>query len=277
MRTPARTLIVWLTLALVGGCGPGTTTYDATGTVVAVKPEQRILKIDHEEIPGFMPAMTMNFDVSSGTPIDELRVGDSIRFTIERTPRTLRVIKIEKGTSSGGEAVPEDDNAGISPLRSQVAPAISLMDQEGREFNLESLRGRVVLLDFIFTSCTGPCPILTADHVRLQRRIPPEIKAQVHFLSVSIDPTEDTPAKLKAYARSQGANMESWSFLTGSVDAVDEVLQSYFVGSVRLPDETLNHTVVTYLIDPEGKIWNHYLGLEHGSDKMMADILEIVS
>jgi protein SCO1/2 len=151
------------------------------------------------------------------------------------------------------------------------------MDQEGREFDLESLRGRVVLLDFIFTSCTGPCPILTADHVRLQRRIPPEFKERVHFLSVSIDPTEDTPAKLKAYAHSQGANLESWSFLTGSVDAVDEVLQSYFVGRVRLPDETLNHTVVTYLIDPEGKIWNHYLGLEHGSDEMMADILEVVS
>jgi protein SCO1/2 len=262
----------------LAACAPEKQHYEVRGRVVAVDAGHAQLKVAHEEIPGLMPAMTMNFDIAPGVPIGDLAPGDEILFKLERTAGSLRITRIERKGTAGESAIePADEGSGIAPLRARKAPPIRLTDQEGRDFDLAALRGQAILLDFIFTSCPGPCPILTGAHVRLQRRIPPALTGRVRFLSVSIDPLNDTPSKLRAYARSQGANLESWSFLTGSVDAVAEVLSGYHVGRVRLRDKTLNHTIVTYVIDADGFIRQHYLGLDHDPDRLMADLLEVIS
>lgn len=276
MRTPRNALVALLLAIHFWGCGTGSERFEATGSIVAVADEQRVLKIAHEEIPGFMPAMTMSFDVAPGILPGKLQRGDAVRFTIERGPRRLMIVHLELGGSHGTHGVTgvSDEDA---PLAPRPAPPFRLIDQEGAPFDLVSLRGRAVLLDFIFTTCTGPCPILTMAHARLQRRIPPGLRDRVHFVSISVDPLNDTPAKLKRYARSHDAELETWSFLTGGEEEVDAVLRAYHVGQVRLPDATINHTVVTYLIDQEGNIMNHYLGLERAQDELMSDLLEIIS
>jgi protein SCO1/2 len=245
---------------------------------VAVDTDGAHLRVAHEEIPGLMPAMTMNFDLAAGLPIGDLRPGDEIRFTLERTPRSLRITRIERQGLAGLSGVQAVEEGGdLAPLRARKAPPIRLVDQEGRPFDLAALEGKAVLLDFIFTRCTGPCPILTASHVRLQRRLPARLAGRVQFLSVTLDPVHDTPSRLSAYARSQGANLANWSFLTGSPEAVAEVLGAYHVGRERVPGQTLNHTVVTYLIDTRGFIRKHYLGLDHDPDGLMPDLVEMIS
>jgi protein SCO1/2 len=278
MRSIATAAFGLFLLAGLAGCAPEKQTYLVRGTVVAVDSESAHLRVAHEEIPGFMPAMTMNLDLASGLPIGDLRPGDAIRFTLEKTPRSLRITHIEKRKVAGEPGVAAvEEGSELAPLRARKAPPIRLTDQAGRPFDLAAFEGKAVLLDFVFTSCTGPCPILTAAHVRLQRRLPARVAGRVQFLSVSLDPVHDTPSRLRAYARSQGANLGSWSFLTGSPEAVGEVLSAYHVGRVRLPDETLNHTIVTYLIDRRGFIRKHYLGLDHDPDGLMADLLEVIS
>ncbi len=271
-----------LTLAAftLAACGQGSDHYETAGKVVSVNEAERIIKVAHEDIPGFMPAMTMNFDVAPGLPIAGVHPGDEIRFTIERTSRSLRVTRLQRVRAGAAFTVAEEaGNSGAedSPLDPRPAPDIRLVDQAGESFSLETLRGRAVLLDFIFTRCTGPCPILTGAHVRLQQRLPAELRARVHLVSVTVDPANDTPETLMQYARSQGADLSSWSFLTGEPEAVQEVLSSYHVGTVRLEDGTLNHTVVTYLIGPDGKIRRHYLGLEHAQEEVLTDLLEVLS
>ncbi len=277
MRSIATAAFGLFLLASLAACAPEKQTYHVRGTVVSVEAEGAQLRVAHEEIPGFMPAMTMNFDLAPGLPIGDLRPGEEIRFTLERTPRTLRITRIERRGDAGESGVRAvEEGSDLAPQRARKAPPIRLTDQAGRPFDLAALEGKAVLLDFIFTRCTGPCPILTASHVRLQRRLPARVAGRVHFLSVTLDPAHDTPSRLRAYARSQGANLASWSFLTGSPEAVAEVLSAYHVGRARLPDDALNHTIVTYLIDTEGFIRKHYLGLDHDPDGLMADLLKVI-
>ena len=276
MRARGSAFVALLLAVHLWGCGTGSERYEVTGRILAVDAERSVLKIAHEAIPGFMPAMTMSFDVAPGLLPGNLQRGDAVRFTIERGPGRLMIVHLERGGSHGTHAitgVSEED----TPLAPRRAPPFRLIDQEGAPFDLVSLRGRAVLLDFIFTTCTGPCPILTMAHARLQRRIPPGLRDRIHFVSISVDPLNDTPANLKRYARSHDAELDRWSFLTGDREEVDAVLRAYHVGQVRLPDATINHTVVTYLIDQEGNILNHYLGLERAQDELMSDLLEIIS
>jgi protein SCO1/2 len=128
-----------------------------------------------------------------------------------------------------------------------------------------------VLLDFVFTHCPGPCPIQTGIQVSLQKRLPSGLRARTHFVSVSIDPQRDTPEALRAYALARGADLESWSFLTGSEAEVGAVLADYGVGKT-IEEGEIAHNLVTYLIDPQGRIAKRYLGVSHEPEVMLADL-----
>jgi protein SCO1/2 len=271
-----RLLSFVLLLAALFACGPGKQTYRASGVVVAVDVPDRQLKVAHGNIPGLMPAMTMSFDVAPGVALERLKRGERVHFVLERGSTYLRITRVEKAGEGSGK-VPEAGAGAIAPLPRERAPDFRLIDQNAHRFVLSDLRGRAVLLDFIFTRCTGPCPILTNIHVRLQRRLPSAFRDRVRFVSVSIDPVNDTPERLRAYARAQGADLANWSFLTGKLAEVSAVLSAYHVGTARLPGKPLNHTIVTYLIDREGFIRHTYVGLEASPDRLLADLEKAAS
>lgn len=93
------------------------------------------------------------------------------------------------------------------------APAFSLIDQNGQPFTDQHLAGHPWIADFIYTQCAGPCPLMTSQMAGLQNAIH---DPAVRFISISVDPTHDTPAVLKDYARKFGAQEPRWTFLTSS-------------------------------------------------------------
>lgn len=93
------------------------------------------------------------------------------------------------------------------------APAFSLTDQDGKPFTDKQLAGRPWISDFVFTQCAGPCPLMTSAMARLQTAVH---DSSVRFVTVSVDPTHDTPAVLKAYGAKFGAKQPRWCFLTTS-------------------------------------------------------------
>lgn len=244
--------------------------YHARGVVEDVQAETRQILIAHEDIPGLMPAMTMNFDVADPHLLETLAPGDAIDFEVEFTGKAYVVTQAtvrERGVATGGAQLGQ-----VAPAN-DPAPPFRLIDQDGNPRSLEEWRGQLVLLDFIWTRCPGPCPILTGLHVKVQRDLPPALRDKVRFVSISLDPVRDTPAALREYAARRGADVATWSFLTGPPDEVDAVIKSYGVGSAKAPDGQIEHVVATFLIDGEGQIARRYIGLEgHDPAELRRDL-----
>ncbi len=250
-----------LAAALLSACGVSQReTYTATGVVRQVDRDTPQVTIAHREIEGFMPAMTMNFDVADGALLEGIEPGIEVSFELERDGTSLRVTSLRK---MGVAAGPAHAAFTLEPtLALEEAPDFTLVDHNGEHFSLSSLRGKAVLLDFIFTRCPGPCPILTSTHVQFQRELTPEQAERTHLVSISLDPDHDTPERLRSYAERRGARLENWTFLTGDPEKVAEVVSAYHVGTLRKPDGSLDHLVVSFLIDPEGRIVDRFVGLE---------------
>ena len=257
---------------LLAACGPSLHT--GTGTVKAVHPELRQLVLDHDEIEGLMPAMEMNFDVAAAALLDGLAPGDRVRFRLSVEDGRYRIVSVEKlaGGEAGGSGGAEGAGLAAVVPEEDLAPAFALVDQDGRPLSLESLRGKLVLLDFVYTSCPGPCPILTSTHVRVQKELPEPLRPRVWFASISPRSGRDSPEELRKYAKARGADLLSWSFLTGPPETVNAVLQGYGVGTVPEPDGDIQHVVVTFLIDGEGRIAKRYFGLDHDVDEFLRDL-----
>lgn len=237
------------------------------------------IRIAHDDIPGFMPAMTMSFDVPDSRLLDSVMPGVRVRFSLTRTDESLRIVALApihpgepgEGGEVGVSGV-SGDLEGAAPQPLEQAFDFTATDQAGRRFALADLRGQAVLLDFIFTRCPGPCPILTHSHVTLQQSLPSEVAARTHFVSVTLDPSFDTPARLRSYAEMRHANLASWSFVTGPPPEISEIVNAYHVGSVRKPGGEIDHVVATFLIDPRGRIVRRYLGLEHSPREILDDL-----
>jgi len=247
-------------------------TYHATGFVQNTDLAHRQVTISHEEIPGFMPAMTMNFDVARPELLDGVAPGARVEFELHRSATllridALRVVAPGVPASEPAPALAEDD----------VAPEFELIDQDGHPAKLSDWRGRAVLIDFVFTRCSGPCPIQTARLVDVQRRLPAELAPRTHFASITLDPEYDTGERLREYADQHRAALANWSFLTGEPAKVQAVLDAYRVGTIRKPDGSLDHMVATFLIAPDGRIAHRYLGLEGAASAMLDDLAKVLS
>ena len=272
VRRFAWPLAAVLTLA---ACGTAADDWEATGVVREVHAAEGRVKIEHGDIEGLMPAMTMDFEVADPALLEGVLPGHFVEFQLRRGEGRFEVVglRVPAGGSSGvggGVSRPADP---LAP-RDEPAPAFELVDQAGRTLALASLRGAPVVLDFVFTRCAGPCPILTGLLADVRDALAPEQREAVRFVSISLDPEHDTPERLRDYARARRVDTDGWSFLTGPRDEVDAVVRAYGVGSTPAPDGSaqLEHTLVTFLIDAEGRIAKRYLGLRHEPEAIRDDI-----
>lgn len=137
-------------------------------------------------------------------------------------------------------------------------PDAKLVDETGAPLNLGSLKGNVVVYDFIFTSCTGTCPIMTNNMRALTEKIAKD--APVRFVSISVDPARDTPAVLSAYAK-RVRNDDRWTFLTGDRDEIVRLSVQGFKLSAGDPvpgGEPLLHSSKFAVADRSGVIRGYY-------------------
>src|ERR1043166_3282210 len=103
-----------------------------------------------------------------------------------------------------------------SALLDVKAPDFVLTDQDGKRFDSATLRGKVVAIDFIYTTCTDVCPLFTANFAQMQRTVNAAHPDGVFFISITTDPEIDSPKVLKSYAQRYGADFRNWAFLTGT-------------------------------------------------------------
>ena len=144
----------------------------------------------------------------------------------------------------------------------------------GQPFLAGQMAGKVWVVDFIFTSCAGICPVMTGAMADLHRSFDGEDR--VEFVSISVDPETDTPEVLSRYGERYGADPERWHFLTGDIEDIHAIsVQIFKVGAL---DEPINHSSRFILIDRSGSIRGYYVGTDSEDVARLAgDITELLA
>jgi protein SCO1/2 len=265
-----------LALAVLAGCKPPANPgagaaaaapkeHPLTGEVIAVTPERSAVLVHHEEIPGFMPPMTMEFIV---TPADlaRLKAGQRLRARMVQDDKdALRLDAIEvldpvkeAAVLAAANQLRQDTTMrGKEAYREvgETIPSFSLYDQHGNVFSPAQVRGRWVVMNFIYTRCpiATMCPASTQRMMDLQAAGRTAGRTDLELISLSLDPVYDTPSVLKDYADARGIDLANFRFLTGPEAAVRDLLHQF--GVIVEPGENfLKHTLSTLLINPEGRI-----------------------
>ena len=157
------------------------------------------------------------------------------------------------------------------------APDFLLTDQDAQPFVLSSLRGKVVLMDFIFTQCPGPCPVLSTKFSHVQRRLGERLGRHVMLLSVTIDPRRDSPQVLKAYAERYKADLSGWKFLTGSTRDILLVAAQYGAEYRGGSDGIRDHRLLTCVIDQDGMLVQVFDGAKSTVDELLATVEQLLA
>jgi protein SCO1/2 len=171
------------------------------------------------------------------------------------------------------------------PLRTYGSvPPFSLTERSGRAVTNHDLGGKIWVADFIFTTCPGPCPVISANFAKLQSKVTGDNR--VKLVSFTVDPQNDTPAVLSAYADHLGADPQHWWFLTGPEKPLYELIQNGFYQAVQdnhgkqhEPGQfVVTHSTYLVLIDFHGQIRGFYQGLDlDEQSKLLQDIRQLES
>jgi protein SCO1/2 len=261
MRT--RTIIALAAIGLAAACGGNgdTRTYELTGQILVVKPETNEVLVKHEDIKGFMPAMTMPYHVKEYALIKDRVPGDLITATLNVAPNEAFLTAIKK---TGSAPLPEDARTTI-PAAANVyllkpgsaVPDTPLTDQ-GKALRLTDYKGYALAVTFVYTRCPLPqfCPMMDRRFAEVQKiaASDPALAGKVRLLSISFDPRSDGDATLLAHAKKAGADPKVWRYVTSEEETVERLAAEFGVNVIREKDGTITHNLRTAIVDPSGKI-----------------------
>jgi protein SCO1/2 len=235
------------------------------GIVLRADAAARQVVVSHRPVEGLMPAMTMPFEVRRAQELASLQPGSRVTFrlTVSKQRSTADRFRIYQPPPDPDAPKLQWPQPRDPVAIGGVVPDFTLKDQNGRSVSLSSLRGRVVVIDFIYTRCPLPevCPRLSATFAYLQKAVP-----EAELLSITIDPEYDTPEVLAAYARRWNAGLR-WRFLTGNAEEIVKTAGHF--GLVYWPEEgAVVHSVAIAVVDREGKLAARLEGASHRPDQV---------
>jgi protein SCO1/2 len=239
--------------------------YALHGEVVSVDPSRNVLVVRHDEIEGLMPAMTMEFAVSPGDAA-VAKPGQKIRARLIPVQNgNWRLEQIWPDDAMSTSAVENQAKAlrqdtltrGRSAYREigEAMPEFALYDQTGRVVDSGRFRGKQIMLNFIYTRCpvATMCPAATAKMIRTQQLAQEAGVKNLELISITLDPTYDTPGVLKEYADTHGIDTSNFSLLTGPENAIKDLLEQFGV-IAEFEGDLVKHTLSTILINENGRI-----------------------
>ena len=146
--------------------------------------------------------------------------------------------------------------------------------QNGNDIELKSLRGKVLVMVMIYTSCKAACPRLVADMRNIEKKIPAELKEKVQYILVSIDPEVDTPERLKAFAKENQMDNDQWLFLRSNDEQTREFSAVLAVNYKKISPIDFSHSNIISVFNAEGELAFQQEGLEVNNEKTVSKIKE---
>jgi protein SCO1/2 len=250
------------------------------GKIVSIDKPGGTINVDSEAIPGFMDAMTMPYPVKPASQLDQLAAGDSISADVvqQNGKYWLENVRVVGHTS---EPAAKSSAAFHVPAPGEAVPDFQFTNQSGRRISLREYRGKVLLLTFIYTRCPFPdyCPRISGEFAEINRQLQadPALAPKTHLLSISFDPSHDTPKVLRAYGLScagtkQPALFEHWEFAVPAAARLPQIAQ-YFALSYTQDGAAITHSLSTAVIGPKGRIYRWY----HGNDWQPSQLIKDAS
>lgn len=261
-----------------------TQVFEVRGVVREIRSEGRVAVIKHEEIPGYMAAMTMPFDVKDPRELAGVAPGDTVQFRMTVTDSDGWIDRI-RVTAKG---VPEDAGPVVSEVRvvreveplaeGDRMPDYPFVTEARRPIRLSEFRGQALGLTFIYTRCPYPtfCPRQSRQFVEATQRLKellPGPGKRWHLLALSFDPAYDTPAVLHRYARQVGADPAWLNFCTGEMIEIDAITEQFGMFFAR-DGEGFSHNVRTVVVDADGHIRRIFVGTEWTTDEFVAEMVK---
>jgi protein SCO1/2 len=246
---------------------PTLKTFDVQGILRDLSPDHRIATIQHHSIPGFMPAMTMPFNVKVPQECDGIEIGSDITFKLVVSTNDhwiqdihFLALRIENIPSSA--FLPRNNVPELKP--GDLLPDYEFTAEDGSKIHFSDFHGRPVAFTFFFTSCPLPdyCPRMSKNFFETRQLMLAMTNAPANWqlLSISFDPGFDTPEVLTGYANFyRGGDTNRWLFAVASTNTLAGIAPR--LDLMVLPNSMgVTHNLRTVVLDPQGRIFREFDG-----------------
>ena len=269
--------------------------FEVKGVVKELKPNGKTAAIAHEEIPDYMGAMTMDFDVKNKRELEGLKPGDSIVFRMIVTKDDgwiENVRKLPPAAPTNASQVITINNTNetnavtfrrspiVEPLNiGEVVPDYKFTNQFGQPMSLAQFKGQAVGLTFIFTRCPFPtfCPRMSQNFQKAHNTLKTRTGAPKNWslIALTIDPAWDTPERLRKYAEPYNIDTNHWQFVVSDLWTLDGLgdslgLTFYRSTSTALPE----HNLRTVVFDASGRLQKVFVGNEWTPDEFVDEMVK---
>jgi len=259
-------VLVFVCSFLVAGCRSKNKGYVLRGEVLEKNIATNEITVNHEDIPNFMPAMTMPYKIKDPVALLELQPGDRI---------AAQVVTANDGKDFWLENVHITDKSGRNTVKPSVRPGrlqvgqhvlnLPLINQDGATLHLDDFRGKAVLVTFIYTRCPMPtfCPRLSSQFAAIHDNLvkTPDVYSKTHLLTISFDPKYDSSAVLRkyglAYLNNDPSGFAHWDFAVAAPGDLRKLADSFGLEYFE-EDNQIAHTMSIALIAPNGTVARYW-------------------
>jgi len=283
---------LFLFIASIGlSCGPRRSAnekrYSIKGKVVAVDTTDRTVTIAHDDIVGYMPAMTMPFKIKNEADLQMVKPGDQVTgmLVIDDLSSWVEIASIVEG------APPVTQNVDVpgEPKPGTEVPDFGLVNQDGKRIHLSQYRGKTLLITFVYTRCPQPdqCTLMSNNFAAIDQALQkqPETYDKTHLLTISFDPDYDTPKVLRSYGASHTGRysdetFQHWEFASGTKDEVKGVAQFFglrYYHDTESNDEEVIHSMRTAIVGADGKVFKLYRGNEWKPEEVLGELRSLTA
>jgi protein SCO1 len=257
--------------------------FEVKGVVKALRPARKEIEIKHDAIPGYMPAMTMPFDVKDTNELTGLQLEQPVVFRLTVTDTDGWVDKIRQLTPPP-QVVASNANTGrpipaVEPLQlGALLPEYHLTNELGSSVTTTQFKGQALAMTFLFTRCPFPtfCPRLANDFGEAEQKL---LTLQAgptnwHLLTISFDPEFDRPAVLKSYAEAHHYDPAHWTFATGDLGDISALGDLFGLAFWRDSGGSITHNMRTAVIDANGRLQRVFEGKDWTSAELAAELVK---
>lgn len=254
------------------------------GKVVAANPAKKTATIAHDDITGYMPAMTMEFPVKDAHVFEALSKDAEIRadLVVDDAQGAFWLENISVVAAPDPDQPAPAANENFVQVGKEV-PNFTLINQDGKRISINDFRGKALAITFIYTRCPLPnyCILMSKNFsdLALQLQNNPELKDKIRLLSISFDPQNDTPETLKKYGlgylgKDAKPDFTVWQLATGTDKEIKDI--AGFFGLRYEADETdktqINHSLITVAVAPDGTVQKVFTGNEWSPNDLLREM-----